>query len=152
MQTSHAQNMYKCCHSEKNLCADITIGFTEETYTFVEGDATAAITLAKDSGIVSERNDIAVTISLRPGSSATQGSDFSVTMLNTRIDFEPGEQSISVPLNIIDDALPEGVESFILSVESADFGFGATRMDTFPETEVFITDNDGTCASIGSVC
>ena len=122
---------------------DITIGFTQETYTFNEGEAGASVTLAKDSGIISERNDIAVTISLQSGSSATQGSDFSVTLLNTRIGFDPSDQSISVPLSIIEDALPEGVESFTLSVASADFGFGATRRDTFEETEIFIIDNDG---------
>ena len=122
---------------------DITIGFTQETYTFNEGEAGASVTVAKDSGIISERNDIAVTISLQSGSSATQGSDFSVTLLNTRIDFDPSDQSISVPLSIIEDALPEGVESFTLSVASANFGFGATRRDTFEETEIFIIDNDG---------
>ena len=100
------------------------------------------MTLAKDSGVISERTDISVRVSLQPNPTATQGSDFSVTMLDVIIPFEPSVQSVDIPINIIEDALPEGVESFILSVESADFGFGAERVDTFAETEVFITDND----------
>lgn len=63
-------------------------------------------------------------------------------MLETRIDFDPDVQSIDIPVSILQDELPEGTESFTLSVESVDFGFGAQRFDTFAETEVFITDND----------
>ena len=120
----------------------ITIGFTDDTYTFTEGQTGAFVTLAKDSGIVSERNDIAVRISLQTGSTATQGSDFSVVNLDARIDFEPSAQSINIPLSIIEDSLPEGVESFTLSVASADFGFGVVRVDTFETTEIFIADDD----------
>ena len=122
--------------------AEITIGFTEESYTFTEGQANAAVTLAKDSGVISERNDIAVRITLLPDPTATQNSDFSITMLDVRIDFDPGAESIDVPINVLEDALLEGVESFRLRVASDDFGFGAERMDTFQDTEVFITDND----------
>ena len=63
-------------------------------------------------------------------------------MLDVRIDFDPGAESIDVPINVLEDALPEGVESFRLRVASDDFGFGADRIDTFQDTQVFITDND----------
>ena len=109
------------------------------------------MTLGKDSGVISERTDIAVRVSLQLNPTATQGSDFSINMLDVIIPFEPSVQSVNLPINIIDDALPEVVESFILSVESANFGFGAERVDTFAETEVFITDNDSECLIVSFI-
>ena len=119
------------------FCQDITIGFTE-------GQSRAFVTLAKDAGRMSQRSDIAASISLGPGPSATPHRDFSIPLLDSRIDFENSDQSINIPLSILEDNLSEGVESFTLSVESADFLFDATRTDTFQTTQVFITDNDGT--------
>ena len=127
------------------FCQDITIGFTEQSYTFTEGQSGAFVTLAIDAGRISKRTDIAARISLDvPISTATPNSDFSIPLLDSRIDFENSDQSINIPLSILEDGLPEGVESFTLSVESADFPFDATRTDTFPTTQVFITANDGT--------
>ena len=127
------------------LCPDITIGFTEESYTFTEGQSGAFVTLAKDAGRISQRTDIAAMISLGPSPSATPDSDFSITLLGSDIDFNPSDQSINIPLSILEDSLPEGVESFTLSVVSAgNFPFGAARTDTSPTTQVIITDNDGT--------
>ena len=127
------------------FCPDITIGFTEESYTFTEGQSGAFVTLAKDAGRISQRTDIAAMISLGPSPSATPDSDFSITLLGSDIDFNPSDQSINIPLSILEDSLPEGVESFTLSVVSAgNFPFGAARTDTSPTTQVIITDNDGT--------
>ena len=124
--------------------ADIVIGFTQPSYTFPESDSGAFITLAKDSGIVSERNDIAVSVSLTGSGSATQSVDFTFSLLDSRIDFDFEQQSIDIPISIINDELPEGTESFTLSVVSVGFGFAAQRQDTFETTEVFIEDNDST--------
>ena len=102
------------------------------------------MTLAKDAGRMSQRSDIAASISLGPGPSATLIIDFTISLLDSRIDFGNSDQSINIPLSILEDNLSEGVESFTLSVETADFPFSATRTDTFPTTQVFIRDNDGT--------
>ena len=124
------------------------------TYTFSEGGQNLALLIRKDSGVVSERTDIAATISLitTPSPSATEGTDFEIPLLDTRIDFNPAMGNtpevvaVSIPLSIIDDQLPEGQESFSLRVASADFVFSAPFLDTFATTEVFINDNDGTRA------
>ena len=136
-----------CVHCEHDYCvllprADIVIGFTQSSYTFPESDSGAFVTLAKDSGIVSERNDIAVSVSLSGPSSATQSVDFTVSLLDSRIDFDFEQQTFNIPISIINDELPEGTESFTLSVMSVDFGFASQRQDTFETTEVFIQDND----------
>ena len=125
-------------------CADIVIGFTQPSYTFPESDSGAFITLAKDSGIVSERNDIAVSVSLTDSVSATQSVDFTFSLLDSRIDFDFEQQTFNIPISIINDELPEGTESFTLSVRSVGFGFAAQRQDTFGTTEVFIEDDDST--------
>ena len=119
------------------------MGFTQETYTFTEGQS-GTVTVAKDGGVVSERTDIAVRITLQGGSTATQGVDFEVTQLDTVISVAPGVRSVDIDVTTIEDMLPEGAESFTLTVASAGFGFSADRTNTFATTEVFITDNDGT--------
>ena len=101
------------------------------------------MTIAKDGGVISERIDIRVTIMLQSGSTATNEADFEVDQLETVISLDPGVQSVDIPVDILDDQLPEGVESFTLTVSSAGFGFTPPRTDTFATTEVFITDNDG---------
>ena len=124
------------------------------TYTFSEGEQNLALLIRKDSGVVSERTDIAATISLitTPSPSATENTDFDIPLLDTRIDFDPAMGntpevvSVSIPLSIIDDQLPEGQESFSLRVTAADFSFSAPLLDTFATTQVFINDNDGTTA------
>ena len=127
------------------FCQDITIGFTEESYTFTEGQSGAFVTLAKDAGRMSQRSDIAARVFLDPPNPpAMPNSDFSITLLDSRINFEESDQSINIPLSILEDSLAEGVESFTLSVVSADFPFRAARTDTFPMAQVVITDNDGT--------
>ena len=117
--------------------------FDEQT-----SDSQEFVTLTKDSGVVSERNDIAVQVTLIPGSSATLDSDFTIAMLGTTIEFAPDQQTRDVSITILQDLLPEGVESFSLSVESAGFGFGATRVDTFETTQVSIIDNDGRTSDV----
>ena len=119
------------------------IGFTEDTYTFTEGLSGAAITLAKDSGVLSERNDIVVTVSLTGQPTATQGSDFQVTLLDTDIRFGPDDVTVDIPLSILEDQLPEGLESFSLLVEDVGFPFNTPRINTFEVTQVVIRDNDG---------
>ena len=121
------------------------------TYTFSEGGQNLALLIRKDSGVVSERTDIAATISLimTPSPSATEGTDFEITLLNTRIYLVPATGNrpevvaVSIPLTIIDDQLPEGQESFSLRVTAADFMFSAPLLDTFATIEVVIVDNDG---------
>ena len=124
---------------------EIIVGFTEETYTFSEGQSNTFITVAKDGGVVSERTDIAVNISLQGIPTATPGEDFEVIQLNTVVSIDPDDQEVNIPVSILEDLLPEGVESFTLTVARASdgFGFSADRTDTFATTEVFITDNDG---------
>ena len=125
-----------------------------DSYTFSEGGQNLALLIQKDSGVVSERTDIAATISLitTPSPSATEDTDFDIPLLNTRIDFDPAMGNtpevvaVSIPLSIIDDQLPEGQESFSLRVASADFTFSAPLLDTFATTEVLINDNDGMTA------
>ena len=102
------------------------------------------MTLAKDAGRMSQRTDIAAMVSLGPNPSSTLISDFSITLLDSRINFEESDQSINIPLSILEDNLPEGLESFTLSVVSADFPFRAAWTDTFPTAQVVITHNDGT--------
>lgn len=120
-----------------------------DTYTFSEGEQNLALLIRKDSGVVSERTDISARISLIGTPSATQGTDFQIT-LNTRIDFDPETENapevvaVPIPLTVIDDQLPEGQESFSLTVVAAEFAFSAPLLDTFATTEVFINDNDGT--------
>jgi hypothetical protein len=123
---------------------EIIVGFTEETYTFSEGQSNTFITVAKDGGVVSERTDIAVNISLQGIPTATPGEDFEVIQLNTVVSIDPDDQEVNIPVSILEDLLPEGVESFTLTVARASdgFGFSADRTDTFATTEVFITDND----------
>lgn len=99
------------------------------------------ITLEKDSNRVSERNDIAARITLDNIRTATEGVDFSI-VVDTVIPFSSSEQSVNIPLSILEDTIPEGVESFTLVVESAGFAFGANRVNTFERTQVVINDND----------
>ena len=123
-------------------------------YSFDEqtSDSEEFVTLTKDSGVISERNDIAVEVSLIPGSSATLGSDFTIAMLGMTIEFSPDQQTRDVSITILQDLLPEGVESFSLSVDSVGFAFDATRVDTFETTQVSIIDNDGRTCDVCGVC
>ena len=137
--------------SQRVFPTDIAIGFAETSYTFLEGASNPSVVLRKDSGRISERTDIAVMVDLSGTFSATRGPDFEVALLSTRIDFAPNEQEETISLTIVDDNLPEGLESFRLTVTSVELGFGP-RSDTFATTEVFITDNDGTCCVVNIVC
>ena len=132
---------FKTCTSVSS--ADIIIGFTQETCTFSEGQSNTFVTIANDGGVVSERTDIAVNISLQGVSTATQGEDFEMNHLNTTIQVDPGVQEVNIPVIILEDLLPEGVESFTLTVFSVGFGFSAESMDTFATTEVFIRNSHG---------
>ena len=136
MMKCHEHGLYQL------FSADIIVGFTQEAYTFSEGQSNAFITIANDGGVVSERTDIAVNISLQGVPTATQGVDFEVIQLDTTIQVEPGVQSVNIPVTIIEDLLPEGVESFTLTVFSVGFGFSGQRTDTSSATEVFIVDKD----------
>ena len=91
---------------------------------------------------MSERTDVAVNISLQGPSTATQGVDFEVLQLDTTIQVEPGVQEVNISVDILEDLLPEELESFTLTVSSVGFGFSAERTDTFATTEVFIMDDD----------
>ena len=122
--------------------AEITIGFTEDYYVFPEYETNGVLRLAIDSGIISERNDISVRLSLLPNGTATEGRDFRLLLLDSVIEFAPGVQSVFVPLEILEDPFLEGMESFVLTVESAGFGFYPERMATFSQTTIFIIDDD----------
>ena len=124
------------------IILDIIVGFTEAAYTFNEGDSGAVITLSKDSGIISERTDIAVNISLSGSATAEEGTDFIIPFLDLINEFNPEQQSIDVHLKIINDQVPEGQESFTLRVINVGVGFGfpTERQDTFETTEIFIND------------
>ena len=122
---------------------DIAIGFVKASYTFLEGASNPSVVLRKDSGRISERTDIAVRVYLSGTFSATRGPDFEVALLNTKIDFAPNEQEETISLTIVEDNLPEELESFRLTIISVGLRFGP-RSDTFATTEVFIRDNDGT--------
>ena len=107
-------------------------------YTFDEGSGQVFITLQKDSGRRSERDDIQVTVALGSPGNATEGQDYNFSQ--QIVSFLPSEQTKTVTLNITGDDTAERVESFTLLVVRD----SALRLSNpiFPTTEVVIDDDD----------
>ena len=78
-------------------------------YTFDEGSGQVFITLQKDSGRRSERDDIHVTVALGSPGNAIEGQDYNFSQ--HIVSFLPSEQTKTVTLNITGDDIAEGVES-----------------------------------------
>ena len=94
------------------------------------------IPIRKDNSMLSEQT-FQVTVTLQSGSSATANQDF--TFSSMTYTFLPSNQQMNVSLTILNDNMPEGMESFVLSVSLGGF----LSIPQFPTTEVFITDDDG---------
>ena len=118
------------------IITDIAIGFVRSAYTFSEDSGNIVIPIKKDNSRVSEQ-DLAVTVKLVSGSSATNSSDFIFSDID--FTFSPSEQQEDALLTILSDSIPEGLESFQLSIH---YQSPLSHPENFT-TEVFISDNDG---------
>ena len=116
----------------------ITIGFVSPTYTFNEDSKRVDVEVRKEDSKLSELN-ISFTVMLHPAahSSAKMGEDFSFGA--TIVTLEPSQQQKALRLTILDDVIPEEIESFTLSLHILTV-FVKSQQQT---TDVFIVDNDG---------
>ena len=108
----------------------------QSAYTFSEGSGNVVIPIKKDNSRESEQ-DLYVIVNLVSGSSATNTSDFVFSRVNAT--FSPSTQQNDTTLTILSDSIPEGLESFQISLQ---YQSPLSRPENVT-TEVFIADNDG---------
>ena len=72
-------------------------------------------------------------MSLKGVSTGTQGEDFEMNQLNTTIQVDPGVQEVNIPVTILEDLFPEGVESFTLTVFSVGLASEVNEWTLFPQ-------------------
>ena len=132
-----------------------TVGSAKtHTLTITDNDVTPEINFALSSSSVGEGDDtrnVAVNISPAPatdltlryslaaGSTATEGTDYSIVNSGT-LDVEAGVASANIPVKITDDGMDEEAETVILTLsEGTGYTVGSTKTHTLT-----ITDNDET--------
>ena len=118
---------------------DIAIGFVQSSYKFDEGSGDVVIRIHKEFSRISEQN---LTISIQLSSeskTATEGVDFTFDSMSYV--FLPSDQEMDIPLTILNDNIPEGLESFTLTVVYS----SPLRDPQNMTTEIFIQDDDSKC-------
>ena len=131
------------CDCYVSFIAVTFIGFEQQRYTVFEADAFGDLTLIPviiANGLESELQfDVMIQIL---DDSAEVGKDYQAMARNT-IRFLANEQSIDVPLVILQDDIPEGEEQFFIELTTS----GAPRVmiggGLFGRTTVVIIDDDG---------
>ncbi len=113
-----------------------TVAFAQTSKTVGEGDGTIFLPVAR-SGAGVAGTSCSVEYSLRYATASGSGVDF--RLATGRLDFAPGETVRNVPVELIDDVLPEGVEGLVvqlLNPSAAQIGANGGRC------AVLILDNE----------
>ena len=125
-------------------CAAITLGFEQSAYRFREDDGERDdILIMKEDGRVTEQ-ELTVQLVISAASTATRGEDFDLNQDGETLSFTfpAAAQQLAIPLEIIDDLLPETAEEFQLFLQSPQ-GAPAFSISINAVATVIIMDNDG---------
>ncbi|MCU1349228.1 MAG: retention module-containing protein, partial [Acidobacteria bacterium] len=89
------------------------VGFGQGAYAVSEHDGSANVTVVR-SGVTSVTTTVTYAAGVNYGSTATPNGDF--VPVSGTLTFAPGETSRIISIPIVDDALPEAVETFTVSL------------------------------------
>ncbi|WP_029279422.1 Calx-beta domain-containing protein, partial [Pedobacter borealis] len=108
-----------------------------------EPSTNGGFSISLPTGIISTE---AITVGYTIGGTATGGSDY--TTLNGTVVIPAGQNSVSVPVTVMDDQLIERTETIILTLtDGASASFAYTPSTTSGAATVNITDDDNTPAN-----
>ncbi|CAI8024993.1 Extracellular matrix protein FRAS1, partial [Geodia barretti] len=112
--------------------------FTEDDYSYVEGDPNARVCL---EGIGQIAQPATATVSSLAQGTATVGEDY-VALNSDQVEFTPnGESTVCISVSVTDDPFLEEVESFPLTIDSVSPTPGVVT-GSQSSTTFFIRDND----------
>lgn len=112
-----------------------TVQFSQATFSAAEGDGTSRVITLTRSGSLAAASQVQVSIG---GGTATSGADYSGADFPKTISFASGESSQAVPIDLIDDADIEPVETINLTITSLE----NARIGAQGSTTLQIADND----------
>ena len=141
------------------MYVDIQIGFSQPLYTFSEPSTTVEnisdVMLIREGGRQSEQTFFVSVDVAEPGSGVRPATprtidasgDYSVETTSgfSIVEFPPHLSSVSLPLTLLSDTIPEGLEAFKVTANPSEgfANFGNPQSgNAFAATEVQIVDND----------
>ena len=134
----------------------INIGFEQERYTVFEADVSGLLTripIVKENDQESELTfEVIATLILGSGFGAARvdlpGQDFAAIPRVQFQDFDPDEQVIEYLFGLIDDSVPEPIETFQIQLSLANVGLTSVNLEAtggslFATATIVIIDDDG---------
>lgn len=138
-----------------SLLAELIVGFERSSYTFSEDEGhITSISIVKFNNRVTEQNITIRAKAYQTGEGLELGSDvnFDLDIINSGNFVSdlipPEEQSKPLSFSIIDDVIPERLESLRIAVYADGLRTScSSRDDCYRVAEITIIDNDGTFLS-----
>ncbi|HVI49040.1 MAG TPA: Calx-beta domain-containing protein [Chitinophaga sp.] len=127
---------------DENTPANRILSVTKTTDA-AEPATNGAFAISLPAGIVTAEN---ITVSYTVGGTATSGSDY--TALSGVVTIPAGQNSVALPVSVIDDKIIENTETVLMTLTSGtSTSFTFTASTTNGSASVAITDNDNTAAN-----
>jgi hypothetical protein len=121
------------------LTPTITLSVTKPTANEVNGTASGMglFTITRANGILTSP----LTVTLTVGGTATNGTDYNT--ISTHVNFSANQTKVTIPINVINDAIAEGKETVIVTVVGTDaaeiYNIGAAHAGTVSITDAAST-------------